>query len=460
MKEQGRTEDIFEREWREAFDGVEQAPPRIVWSDIDRTLAHEKALIYKKKSIYYRWAAAAIFLLATSIGLLQLTGSQNGVMKTIAGIDIDNPQQIVSVLDLQLPERVGSFKGGDAEPPKQNIFLASSQDGKRNDSKLLSSIPQEEKNGEEIQLAGFGDIAILELDGIDPQLNISESELVDHLYKRPSTYMIYSEKQKPSSLDDKYWAGVDFSSGSFDPNYQSSAGSLVDESLSFNTATQFSAFNTESLDSGSPTVRESMQSGQSLSFGFNMGMQLSSRWSLQSGFQYMKAHATNTTNVVVASNALIDPIAVTSQIKNVSQVRQVLQAEEIVEYNYQDVDFNNEFQFATIPVNAGYKLIDSRFSVEVKAGLAANLYLGNKLTDPDNQIADVTIGPGRNSPYKEVSFIGLAGLQFGYEFINRFNFIIEPNYRRSLDNMTKSGSEFVAAPSGFGLQTGIRYEFN
>lgn len=457
MKERGRTEDIFEQEWREAFDGAEQAPPRIVWSEINATIANEKAILYKKKSIYYRWAAAAIFLLATSIGLLQLASDGTMNLNTIASIDIDNPKLneiIFEPISVTIEENSGF---GKRIPPNRSNTNVSPNQGKEsnNQSGLLFSIENDIDN----QINQLGnEIALLEVSPKEPYLLVEEVELVDHFYRMP-TYG-YKSSKRGNSLDDKYWAGVDFGSGSFDPNFQSGSGGLIDNSLAFNSEAQFSALNTEALDANSPTVRENMQAGQALSFGFNLGMRVSKRWSVQSGFQYTKAQATNTTNVVVASTKLIDPIAVTSQIRNVSQVRSILQADQVVEYNYQDVELNNEFQFASIPIKAGYKIVDSRFSVELKAGMAANLYLGNKLSDPSNQLAEVTIGPGSNSPYKEVSFMGLAGLQFGYEFVNRFNLVVEPNYRRALDNMTKGSSEFISAPSGFGLQTGISYQFN
>lgn len=453
MDERGRTEDIFEREWREAFDGAEQAPPRIVWSEIDRALAHDKVLLFKRKSIYYRWAAAAIFLLATTIGFFQLVSSSNSYSRTIAEIEVDNPQLANNNLRIEVPENAtGSTVG---VLPSNGLFAVNQLSGSNNRAGLSRSsntpfVDNLDDSRSESQL--------IVIEAIKPVSDLPSVAVVDRLYRVAS--MLNVRKAKKENLDEKYWAGVDFSSGTFDPNFQTGGTSLLDNSLAFNSNAQFSATNTEALDAGSPDVRENMQAGQTVSFGMNMGLKLSDKWTVQSGFQYMKAEATNNTNVVVTTTRLVDPIAATSQFKKVSQVRSVTQADEVVEYNYEDVDLRNVFQFASIPVKAGYKLLDSRFSLELKAGVAANLYLGNKITDPDNQLAEVTIGPGSNSPYKELSFMGLAGVQLGYEFVENFNIVIEPNYRRSLDNMTKNSSEFEAAPSSFGLQTGIRYQFN
>ncbi|MEP0366944.1 MAG: hypothetical protein ABJN36_13855 [Cyclobacteriaceae bacterium] len=453
MDEQGRTEDIFEREWREAFDGAQQEPPRIVWSEIDRALAHDKVLLFKRKSIYYRWAAAAIFLLATTIGFFQLVSSSNSYSRTIAEIEVDNPQLANNNTRIEVPENA---TGGAVGNLSSNRLFASNQSSGKIDRGGMPPSNALLIDENLYDLRSKSELIVIE--AIKPASDLPSVDVVDRLYRVAS--MLNARKAKNESLDEKYWAGVDFSSGTFDPNFQSSGTSLLDNSLAFNSNAQFSATNTEALDAGSPDVRENMQAGQTVSFGMNMGLKLSDKWTVQSGFQYMKADATNNTNVVVTTTRLVDPIAATSQFKKVSQVRSATQADEVVEYNYEDVDLRNVFQFASIPVKAGYKLLDSRFSLELKAGVAANLYLGNKITDPDNQLAEVTIGPGSNSPYKELSFMGLAGVQFGYEFVKNFNIVIEPNYRRSLDNMTKNSSEFEAAPSSFGLQTGIRYQFN
>lgn len=454
MKEQGETEDIFEREWREAFDGVEQTPPRIVWSEIDRALAHEKASVYKRKSVYYRWMAAAIFLLATSIGLLQFLSNQNNDSGRFDTAIVDHPQQeLVSEITISQSRR--NFNGNN-KPPKSPVASISGMagDNHKNVIALAESIDDDTEFFDTPEQT-----LIPELNKITPTLEIAQIDLVDHFY-RVASYGYFTRSSKNKNADDKFWAGIGVGSSTFDPNFQSSSSSFLNNSLTFDPSAQFSASNTEALDASSPSVRENMQSGQSLSYGFNFGMKLSSRWSVQGGVQYMKAQATNNTNVVISTTKLVESIAATSQIKNVAQVRQALQSDEIVEYSYEDVNLNNEFQFASIPVQAGYRLLDNKFSIDLKAGVAANLYLGNKITDPDNELAEVTIGPGSNSPYKEMSFMGLAGVQFGYEFINRFNLIIEPNYRYSLENMTKNSSEFVASPSGFGLQTGIRYQFH
>ena len=98
--------------------------------------------------------------------------------------------------------------------------------------------------------------------------------------------------------------------------------------------------------------------------------------------------------------------------------------------------------------------------MEVNAGVVTNIYLGNRLTTDNPDVAELTIGPGDASPYRDLSFSGLAGVQLGYRFMKKIDIIVEPNYRQSINTLTKSSSNFSTTPSGFGFMTGLRYNFN
>jgi hypothetical protein len=464
MSGREKIEDGFEKEWREAFEGVTQTPPRIIWSEIDRSLANDRAVVFQKKVVYYKWAAIAAILFLAMTAVFRFTDSQSNDNLELA----DNQMIIKSKMiiddecgDSQADYSITKNKKStisNSEPPTnngRNVALASSSGYSNENFQAPTNqyITDEVYEAEDWTVKKVNKVSF---DGLEEDKRVA---LVDELYKVASTYL-QVKKQKQPSTDQKYWAGIDVSSGTFDPNFQNGTGGIINNSLDFSPSAKYSAFNTEKIDQNSPSVKESMASGQTKSLGFNFGLKVHPRWLLQSGFQYMRADAVNNTNMIVSSSRLLDPIAVTSQIKGVAPVRSAVNSEQVVEYDLQDVKLENQFQFATIPLKAGYLLIDDRLSVMVNAGVAANLYLGNKLSDPNNELANVSIGPGANSPYKDLSFVGLAGVQFGYQLIKRFDLILEPNYRQSLNELSKSSSDFVASPSGFGLQTGLRYRFN
>ncbi len=138
-------------------------------------------------------------------------------------------------------------------------------------------------------------------------------------------------------MDNKYWAGLSLGSGGFDPNFQSTGGSLLASNLDMSSA-GFSLSSEEAIDSQSPSVREGMLPGETVSLGVNFGLKLSSRWTLESGVQYARADATTQTNVVIQTSTFQEVIPATSQVRSVQQFEQAIDRQEVVEYDYRDVN--------------------------------------------------------------------------------------------------------------------------
>ncbi|WP_258103332.1 hypothetical protein [Marinoscillum sp. MHG1-6] len=481
MKEQEETDGLFEREWREAFANANEEPPKIVWSEIDRELAHGRVDGYKKRAAYYQWAAAAVLVIASTLGLVEIFSgdTESNSVELASNYNAEN-----EVLEAKGGDETrASYNSGSAiddleSSGSYNAFLRAAEGsgygamgeagfGQNKTFQTFATITVFDSRDGNNSIDGDGGLGedpdenIYSLQSKSPQLVMDDPQLRDQLYMVANTSNAVHNKRRSSqdNVEDRYWAGLDVNSGTFDPNFQNASSSL-NSSLLLNPGSQFTQVESDVLSSVDPAVQETMSSGQMMAFGIDMGMRLSDKWSVHGGFQYMQADATNNTNMVVASTQIVETIAVTKQVRGVTQVQDIVQQEEIVRYSYEDIELDNQFQFASIPVNVGYRLLDNKVSVELNGGVAANIYLGNKLSDSNDQVADVTIGPGSNSPYKQFSFMGLAGVQFGYEFISHFDILVQPNYRHSLNNLTKGSSDFVASPSGFGLQTGIRYRFD
>jgi hypothetical protein len=98
--------------------------------------------------------------------------------------------------------------------------------------------------------------------------------------------------------------------------------------------------------------------------------------------------------------------------------------------------------------------------MRVNAGVITNFYLGNMVSNDNEEVATLNLKPGDESPYKEISLSGLAGVTVGYRLVDRMDLTLEPNYFTTFESITKSSSNFSTAPSGFGLTAGIRYNFN
>lgn len=442
-------DDNFEHQWQEAFDGYEHEVPPAVWSEIDRGLTHSDLSVYKSKVVYYRWIAAAVVIMAVSLVSFQYYFFQENI-KYVSYVDAsaDWPRaqqssRFLLPLDINSKTEARSvasqFGGSTIHPVGQ---------GTRDGMNMLPISDQVANTGDSYQPHA---IAALKATTV-----VETSHKDKYLYFLP----IYNfQKQKKKAEDSKYFAGLNVGSGSFNPNYQAS----LDQTLTNNLGVRpqgFSSFSDESSSQVAPNVREDMSAGETVSMGLNFGLKLGDRWTLESGVMYARADAITKTNVVIETTTYQEVIPATNQGKNIPAFENAVAREAVVEYDYRDVNMNNQFEFTSVPLKAGYLVLDKRFSVEVNAGLIANIYLGNKLTSNDQTVADLTIGPGNTSPYRDLSFSGLAGLEFGYQFMKNFDVIVEPNYRQSINSLTKESSTFSTNPSGFGLMTGLRYNFN
>jgi hypothetical protein len=152
-------------------------------------------------------------------------------------------------------------------------------------------------------------------------------------------------------------------------------------------------------------------------------------------------------------------VPLTSEAASVSSVGNVAQRQELVQFKEEQVTVNNTFQFASVPVKAGYFFLNQKFKLKLNAGLMANFYLGNVMNEDNNQFARFEFSPGDASPYREVSFSGLTSVSLGYQILEQVNFMLEPNYTQALHPFTKDQTNFQTNPAGFGIMAGIRYDF-
>jgi hypothetical protein len=461
-------EDEFGKEWREAFDGYTQTPPNAVWENIDKKLTYQKMVYYKRSARIFQYLSAAILLLAGFLGIYTYSFSQNNQLRiNDFTAEINHPIPLASMkfgVENSFSNLLSFIDESDSECKSDyvdNVQLNHFVNNQDNNSSFGSTGVQL------IALSNVGqsmlemvDIEALEgLSSIAPNLNvIVASNIENHEVWKLADYS-YLSKEKKVSDKKKVWAGFDAGASSFNPNYQSAGNTTLNNSLS-SSSFQFSGARTDAVESQSPQIEESMSVGNTVSLGLNFGLNLSEKWSISSGFRYNLSEATNSTNVIVRSTKVQEAIPASQEFKNVSQVNNAVSASTVLEYDFQDVELSNEFQFASLPVKAGYMIYNKKLRIELNAGIAANFYLGNKLSSSDKQFADVSIGPGHQSAYKEISFSGLAGIPLGYLFLEKFEVIIQPNYQQTINSLTKEAAEFDASPSGFGVSTGLRYRFN
>ena len=132
----------------------------------------------------------------------------------------------------------------------------------------------------------------------------------------------------------------------------------------------------------SSATQSSMNEGTVTSLGLDFGMNIGKKWTLESGIQY-----TNVQNQSVASLLILDSYSRTGSSqtgssfvggtsKGGSQIGAAAPAREVLvedEFDH-SINMDNSLRFTSIPLKAGYYVVDNKLSLRLNAGLAANYF--------------------------------------------------------------------------------------
>lgn len=421
-------QESFESLIKAKFDNQEIKPPKKVWQRVsvgltDVTLLNLELSHFRLKLV----AAAAIVLAILSFGNQIVSNLKNddysGVndFNALTSNHFDNqilgPNRLTKKVDLPIVWVIESNAqlddpgdiAPDLEPKTGNVY---------------TDLLELESKGNPIYLASVED-------SFDPYYRIS-----------------YNSLRREASRGTVFWAGVEAGAGNL--NSEIDGSSAIDGSVNFNSVAD--AIGQSGFVNPTSSANQ-VEVGQGLitSLGVDFGLKMGRKWTLESGLQY-----SNIQNQSIASLNVVDIYTVTNT--------SVLDADELngnvpfsarttqIEDNYEhSVELDNNIRFTSIPLKAGYFVLDSKFSMRLNAGLTANYLLSSSVTDPSNQIEN-PVGSELNS----WTFDGLTGIEFGYSLNRNFNLTLEPNYRQSITPLSSS----LVNRNGFMLQTGIRYNIH
>lgn len=239
-------------------------------------------------------------------------------------------------------------------------------------------------------------------------------------------------KEKDNSSE-KLWTSVGFAAGSFN-----TVNSNVSTSQSFamnNVASQ-----------------QAKASGSSYTVGLSMGTRLSNRWVVQGGVNYMTQSSDYTSNAVGASAdfANFSAPAVNSMMSEADS-RLVSTAPYTI---------NSSLRFVSIPLQAGYMIVNKRFGVQLNGGVSTDMFLQNTLTPESDNVSKTTQGSGEDSPYRTFNFSGLVGTELSYKFGQHYRLALNPGIRYPFNSIYKSDQPITAMPLTFDVGLRFRYIFH
>lgn len=284
-----------------------------------------------------------------------------------------------------------------------------------------------------------------------------------HMYLIPGIMPLMPEEDKEEESYSKLFAGVSFSSGVFDPNFSEgnteTAGSSMMSNLPIvsakgdETGKIVSPFLTDRYKELANS-NERAEPAFSYAYGINVGKRLSKRWVIQGGVKYGKYSSNTSTSAYVQDpdNNKLYPLHLVANAESTYQANRRITTT-------RDYKLKNNFEFISIPLEAGYILVDRKIDVLVSAGVGTRIFLKNNLEDQSNLFEDVEVTPGADSPYKDLFFNGLFGAEISYQFGGHYTISLAPSYSLALSSFTKSETVFTSNPKSLSMSLGLRYFF-
>jgi hypothetical protein len=472
--------DNFENKWKEQFQGTEATPSASVWDRIDARLAGHQLARYKKKLFYYKITAAASILLALLFGSYSIYNiiQEPESLQMVQDVSTHDKQNVS--IDDNRNVSVDGIKDEselDNESNQDNII-----DNSLNERMIVSEgFPSENESAYLLFQEPKSDIVEISVqDEISDQLGISYRPIAIFYvpYEKPGRKYYLQKKINPYDMpymlpledevveDDpkRLWAGINFSSGVFDPNisYKGPADIAADAATStFGSVEKIYSTSAELQEQSNSIMsykpeESSYESNASFSYGLNFGYKFSKRFVVLSGLGYQHNYGSTTVNTY------IEPTKTHAKYANHAIVIERASPESgLNTYNElsSEVQLNSTFEFVTIPVDFGYYLVDKKFKWMMIAGVSTDIFIRNSIDDSQNLFDQIQYKTGDDSPYNPVYFNGKFGTMLNYSFLKNYQISLEPSYRIGISDLTKDNAAFSSRPSSFLISAGIAYVF-
>lgn len=497
----------YQEQWRQAFDQAELTPSPNVWKNIDQQLSAQESGKYKRGFIFYR-SVAAVLLLCLA-GLAWYMVDQQSEPENIA-------QQMESLRTPELasppnsdPSAAAPSRDSASEnTPSLRRSEASSADpadrralptDRQSSASPLANASQISSSGsnrsnrfagtEETDEMASGSITpststtlIFPNEEVSREAGIAASanHRVGRLSALPPGALALTPPTWADSINQLYlvpqyrkatvvpreekgvqlFAGITMAPSLFDPNYQPSsqmnAVAAEADFVQYPAAGYNYSLDQSGLVANSNTVvvQEGLdnQSNLSFSYGFDMGLSLGEHWSLESGLDYQNFQTSTETRY-----ALINLQS--------GERFPLVAANAFTSRNFYDnaaavggtSEVANTFQFVSIPLRLGYNVQFSRFTFSVSPGIAANMFLKNRISS--GSFSQTLGSADEGSPFNASYLSGLISGGVFYQIVENYSLSLSPSYQFALSELTRDDASFSSQPQSFGLKLGFRYNF-
>lgn len=450
----------FEDSFKDAFKGAEVEPSDSVWTNVELDLEKASGGEMKRKLLFFQLLAAASMVFAMGIGAvyflsdnqvtnnqpfaLQLPSDQSTVATTTENQNASLDNSDTSVETVNTIEGKSNTQANNSSVDETTTFnsvqaatvnasassvynsiVDNTSDSKRNAAVLQNdgTITNRKPSS---TLVGFQKPTIEK-----PVVEADPGMLL--LARLEDEARMLNKDEEKVTYTEKIWTSFGAGAGSYDPRTSgnSSPPPLIKSGPGIATDPA------PKKSSSNPTP------GSSYSVGMSFAGKLSRRVVLQGGLSYLSQNAEFTSSTSDGQKATLNEVAVNSDNSLVTSPYKV----------------NNNLKYLSVPIQAGYIVLDRSFGIQLNGGVSTDLFLQNTLTPSDKSLDKTTQGAGSDSPYRTVNFSGLVGTEFSYRIGDHYRIALNPGLRYALNSIYKSEIDTEISPMTFDVSLRFRYIF-
>jgi hypothetical protein len=454
--------------FREKLKGFRTKSPPQAWERLERDM---DAVARKKKMFYFRLVAASLLvLLAFGAGYFYATFYSSGtfITKNARSVpEIIHEQETIT----QSPVTESSETVPEKQPSYSPESISMKDEGEITEESLQAgdvSLLSAGYKPEEVARLQSGP-KLTEL----AQLNISQLD-VREAFSGYSNLIISSDETDKTNKEiiDPSGYLYPFSLHDDDPLPATDAGQLkwkIGALLAPTYSYREISTNYEHSGIGGTDHTDALNTAEealwSFSGGVNVHLRTGKRWEFQSGLYYarigqinrdaLRFELVNNEYQLVAINTSTGFIdiayeRVPDDVKNISFPK-----DEIEPLPIDNISLIQQFDLFEVPLLIRYRLIDTRFFINLAGGLSpAYLIKNHTWLEVEGEKHDVGLAPNLNSVIVNSS----VGIGVGYDLSARLSFHFEPTFRYALNPINRN-SEVHYHPYYLSWFTGFSYNF-
>lgn len=467
MKDKNNIDNIL----REKLEGFSASPPPHIWGNVQGRLA---AQLRKTRRIYIGWISTAAAILLAFLAGWYFNENSATLENVKAKNEIIQPEKNATETDVKTSE-LASQNTAEKSADKLNETINTEASGLK--AALPVSSKAKSNKTDRINNNNYSreTIIISRMESADIRVAKKQFSFEKLATKNETTPVNYLSEKEMLLIAEN----IKTIKSSTKPDNNWKMGMYL--------APGYSSYSANHNESYSKNMTYSGSDGNSnVSGGFSVQYKTSKRWIVESGLYYAKngQESENPTRMFAQNlDAMFAPASgETSYFSNAVRVENntlamnstagVIQFSDTPEGAEISGDFealksdvgnlmvpngsfSQVFQFMEIPLFVRYRLVDSKFGVELITGFNAGIVVGNNAYI-DNQYGLQNIGETQDISPINVS--GTVGVGLNYALSKHFAVAIEPRFNYYLNSINTS-SLVDFRPYRIGFYTGVSYGF-